>query len=240
MSDNKMLIRNLNERWSKLSAEEILQQASVEFGSNMVFASSMGAEDQVITHLIAKNGFPINIITLDTGRTFPENFDLIHRTNARYNNRVKIIFPDAEEVEEMVNSKGINLFYESVENRKTCCKVRKINPLNKILSTRDAWVTGLRKSQSITRDDIKTVEWDSSFNLVKINPLLSWSEAEIWDFINEHNVPFNVLHKQGYASIGCQPCTRPINPGEDIRAGRWWWENPETKECGLHYKQIKP
>lgn len=226
----------MNDSWSKLSAEEILQQASVEFGNKLVFASSMGAEDQVITHMIAKNSFPISIITLDTGRTFHENYDLIHRTNARFNNIVQIIFPDTKEVEEMVNSRGINLFYESVENRKMCCKVRKINPLNNILSGQDAWITGLRKAQSVTRDEMNIVEWDTSFNLIKINPLLNWSEKEIWDYINEHNVPFNVLHEQGYPSIGCQPCTRAINPGEDIRAGRWWWENPETKECGLHKK----
>lgn len=234
MSAINELITKLNDGWSNLSTEEILSSALSEFGHSLIFASSMGAEDQILTHIIGKNRLPINIITLDTGRIFPETYDLIHRTNARYGNIVKVVFPEKSEVEEMVNTKGIDLFYESVENRQLCCKIRKINPLKQVLTDKKAWITGLRRTQSQTRTEMKLVEWDSSFNLFKINPLIDWSEEKVWNTINEHNIPFNVLHNKGFPSIGCQPCTRAISPGEDLRSGRWWWENPETKECGLH------
>lgn len=234
MSANTELIKKLNDRWSIMSTEEILCSALSEFGDSLVFASSMGAEDQVITHIIGKNRLPINIITLDTGRIFPETYDLIHRTNARFGNIVKVVFPEKSEVEEMVNTKGIDLFYESIKNRQLCCKTRKVNPLKQVLSDKRAWITGLRRTQAQTRTEINLVEWDTAFNLIKINPLIEWSEEKVWNMINEHNIPFNVLHTKGFPSIGCQPCTRAINPGEDLRSGRWWWENPETKECGLH------
>jgi phosphoadenosine phosphosulfate reductase len=234
MSDNSFLIEKLNKDWSVLKPEEILIQASAEFGEELLFASSMGAEDQVMTQLIFNNNLPVQVITLDTGRIFPETYDLIHRTNSRYGNIVKVVFPEAKDVEEMVNSKGIDLFYESIENRKLCCGIRKINPLQRVLSGKRAWITGLRRAQSLTRGEMKLVEWDASFNLIKINPLINWSEEDIWKEVNEHNIPFSVLHKHGFPSIGCQPCTRAIEPGENIRSGRWWWENPDTKECGLH------
>lgn len=236
MSANAELTKKLNDGWSNMSTEDILSSALSEFGDSLVFASSMGAEDQVITHIIGKNRLPVEIITLDTGRIFPETYDLIHRTNSRYGNIIKVIFPERPEVEEMVNSKGIDLFYESIENRKLCCKIRKINPLTRILKGKQAWITGLRRSQSLTRSEMNLVEWDTAFDLVKINPLIEWSEEKVWNTINEHNIPFNVLHTQGYPSIGCQPCTRAISHGDDLRSGRWWWENPETKECGLHKK----
>ena len=147
---------------------------------------------------------------------------------------IKSYFPETDQVEDMVNSKGINLFYESIENRKLCCQVRKIAPLKRALQGMDAWITGLRREQSVTRTDLKIVEWDASNKLIKINPLLEWSEMQVWDFIKSNNIPYNKLHDQGFPSIGCQPCTRAIAVGEDLRAGRWWWEMPDSKECGLH------
>jgi phosphoadenosine phosphosulfate reductase len=155
----------------------------------------------------------------------------------RYGLQIKSFYPDTTQVEEMVNSKGIILFYESIENRKLCCHVRKIVPLRRALTGMDAWITGLRREQSVTRTDLKIVEWDAGNGLIKINPLLEWSEEQVWDFIKNNSIPYNKLHDQGFPSIGCQPCTRAIEKGEDLRAGRWWWELPESKECGLHGKK---
>ena len=230
-------IDHLNELWNGLTAEEILKEALELFGNKVSFATSMGAEDQVITHMLAKISKSANIFTLDTGRVFPETYDLLHRTVNRYGLQIKSFYPDTTQVEEMVNSKGINLFYESVENRKLCCHVRKIVPLRRALTGMDAWITGLRREQSVTRTDLKIVEWDAGNGLIKINPLLEWSEEQVWDFIKNNSIPYNKLHDQGFPSIGCQPCTRAIEKGEDLRAGRWWWELPESKECGLHGKK---
>jgi phosphoadenosine phosphosulfate reductase len=223
----------LNEQWAKLSAQEIIKKALELFGSKITFATSLGAEDQVITYMLSKIDKSANIITLDTGRVFPETYDLLHRTVNRYGIRIKSYFPDTSQVEEMVNTKGINLFYESIENRKLCCHVRKIVPLRRALQGKDAWITGLRREQSVTRTDLKIVEWDAANGLIKINPLLEWSEEQIWDFIKSNDIPYNKLHDQGFPSIGCQPCTRAVEKGEDLRAGRWW-EMPDSKECGLH------
>ena len=227
----------LNARLTGLTAEEILKQSIDIFGSKITFATSLGAEDQVITYLISKIDKTTKIITLDTGRVFPETYDLLHRTINRYGVNIKSYYPDTSQVEEMVNTKGINLFYESIENRKLCCHVRKIVPLRRALNGMDAWITGLRREQSVTRTDLKIVEWDTANGLIKINPLLEWSESQVWDFIWQHDIPYNKLHDQGFPSIGCQPCTRAIEKGEDLRAGRWWWEMPDSKECGLHGKK---
>lgn len=227
----------LNERIKNKSTLEILQFVSHEFGGKIKFASSMGLEDQVITHILAAHKIPVEIFTLDTGRMFYETYELIDKTQARYKMQIKIYFPDAGEVEEMVNSKGINLFYQSIENRKQCCGIRKIKPLKRALKGIDAWITGLRKEQSPTRKDMQIIEWDESNSLIKVNPLLYWTEKQTRDFITEHKIPYNTLHDKGFPSIGCQPCTRAVVQGEDIRSGRWWWENPETKECGLHTKE---
>jgi phosphoadenosine phosphosulfate reductase len=227
-------IELLNTQWTGLKAEEILAKAITLFGKNITFATSLGAEDQVITYMISKIDKSANIITLDTGRVFPETYDLLHRTVNRYGINIKSYYPDTTQVEEMVNTKGINLFYESIENRKLCCHVRKIVPLRRALKGMDAWITGLRRAQSVTRTELKIVEWDASNGLIKINPLLEWSEEQVWDFIKNNNIPYNKLHDQGFPSIGCQPCTRAIEKGEDLRAGRWWWEMPDSKECGLH------
>jgi len=224
----------LNEKWAKLNAQEILEAAIALFGTKITFATSLGAEDQVITFIISKIDKSTNIITLDTGRVFPETYDLLHRTENRYGIPIKSFYPDTMQVEEMVNTKGINLFYESIENRKLCCHVRKIIPLRRALRGMDAWVTGLRREQSVTRTELKIVEWDAANGLIKINPLLEWDEEQVWNYIKLHDIPYNKLHDQGFPSIGCQPCTRAISKGEELRAGRWWWEMPESKECGLH------
>ncbi|MFZ4547628.1 MAG: phosphoadenylyl-sulfate reductase [Bacteroidales bacterium] len=230
----QVVIEQLNKEWEGKPANEILEQAIHLFGDKVTFATSLGAEDQVITYYLSKINKTANIITLDTGRVFPETYDLLHRTVNRYDISIKSYFPETVQVEEMVNSKGINLFYESIENRKLCCHVRKIVPLQRALKGQEAWITGLRREQSITRTDLKIVEWDATNNLIKINPLLEWSETQVWDFINTNNIPYNKLHDEGFPSIGCQPCTRAIATGEDLRAGRWWWEMPDSKECGLH------
>jgi phosphoadenosine phosphosulfate reductase len=231
---NTQEINNLNDLFLKHDAKAVLMKCAEIFSGRIAFASSLGYEDQVITHIIAENKIPTRIFTLDTGRLFPESYELISKTNARYKNILQVYFPDHKQVEEMVNAKGINLFYESIENRKLCCGVRKTEPLKRALEGLDAWVTGLRKSQSVTRSDLKIVEWDGMHKLIKINPLLNWSEDEVRNYIRDHKIPYNVLHDKGFPSIGCQPCTRAIQEGEDIRAGRWWWELPEQKECGLH------
>ncbi len=227
----------LNAWLTGLTAEEILKQVIGIFGSKITFATSLGAEDQVITYMISRIDKTTHIITLDTGRVFPETYDLLHRTINRYGVNIKSYYPDTTQVEDMVNTKGINLFYESIENRKLCCHVRKIVPLRRALSGMDAWITGLRREQSVTRTDLKIVEWDAANGLIKINPLLEWSEEQVWDFIKQHDIPYNKLHDHGFPSIGCQPCTRAIEKGEDLRAGRWWWEMPDSKECGLHGKK---
>lgn len=227
-------IDTLNKAFARQDATGILKQSAEVFNAKIAFASSMGLEDQVITHLIATHHIPIPIFTLDTGRLFPETYELISKTNARYNMHIQVYFPDQKAVEKMVNEKGINLFYDSIENRKKCCGIRKTAPLQRALQGLDAWITGLRRAQSVTRTEMQIVEWDEKNQIIKINPLLNWSEDDVNQFISNHQVPYNLLHDKGFPSIGCQPCTRAVSPGEDIRAGRWWWENPEQKECGLH------
>jgi phosphoadenosine phosphosulfate reductase len=234
---DKKNVDQLNEKLKGKSSLEILKMVSGEFEQKIRFASSMGLEDQVITHMIADNHLPIEVFTLDTGRMFPETYEVIEKTQARYNIKISVYFPDAQDVENMVNEKGINLFYHSIENRKLCCGIRKIKPLKRALEGMDAWITGLRREQSPTRRDMKVAEWDETNKLIKVNPLLEWSEEQTWDFINQNKIPYNALHDKGFPSIGCQPCTRAIMPGEDVRSGRWWWENPETRECGLHAKK---
>ncbi len=233
------LVNELNEKYSKLNSFECLTHCLDLFNSKIVFASSLGVEDQVITYMISKIDASASIITLDTGRMFPETYDLLHRTKSRYSLDIKSYFPDNLEVENMVNNLGINLFYESIENRKLCCSVRKIQPLKRALQGAEAWITGLRRDQSVTRATMNMVEWDESNSILKINPLWNWTETEVWEFVKQHDIPYNILHDRGFPSIGCQPCTRAISAGEDLRAGRWWWELPENKECGLHKSKLK-
>ncbi len=228
-------IKQLNAKAKGLDAQGIIKLAYDEFPSRVSFATSLGEEDQVITDMIAKAAPGIGIFTLDTGRLFAETYDLMEKNQKKYNKlNFKIYYPDTKTVEEMVRTKGINLFYESVENRKFCCHVRKVEPLQRALANMDAWITGLRHSQSLGRLDAKIFEWDQANGKIKINPLIDWSLDQVHDYIKKHNVDVNSLHAKGFVSIGCAPCTRAIQPGEDIRAGRWWWEEPEQKECGLH------
>ncbi len=227
-------IRAWNKDFEKASASEVLDFFLAHFNEKIALSSSLGLEDQVLTQMVCEIDPETSIFTLDTGRLFPETYDLIDRSSKKYKTEIKIYFPEATEVEKLVSEGGINLFYDSIENRKQCCYIRKLKPLSKALSGLDAWITGLRREQSVTRTDMQVVEWDAVNQLIKINPLIDWTESDVLSYIDQHNVPVNPLHNKGFASIGCQPCTRAIEPGEDVRAGRWWWENPETKECGLH------
>jgi len=227
----------LNDRFKDKKATEILTYFLSNYKGKITFASSLGLEDQVLTHMITSIDPEVNIFTLDTGRLFPETYDLIDRTNSRFKMNMEVYFPAAKKVEKMVREKGINLFYESVENRKLCCHIRKIEPLHRALEGFEMWITGLRREQSVTRNDNMLIEIDdNNHGRVKINPLIEWTEKYIWEYIHAYNIPYNKLHDQGFPSIGCQPCTRTIQPGEDLRAGRWWWEMPEYKECGLHQR----
>lgn len=199
-------------------------------------ASSFGAEDSVIIDIMAKINPEARFFTLDTGRLNPETYEIIEELSKKYKINFEIMFPDAKEVEEMVNSKGINLFYESVENRRLCCGIRKVHPLNRMLSTIDGWITGIRQDQTDVRKDAAMIELDEQHGgILKINPLLEWSWDQVWNYIKDNNVPYHKLLDKGYASIGCAPCTRAIKAGENLRAGRWWWESNEHKECGLHF-----
>ncbi len=233
------LIKKLNEDLKGKPAQEILQYFIEVYDGKVAFATSLGAEDQVLTDMIVKIDKSTQIFSLDTGRLFPETYELLDETNKKYGITIDIFFPDYNQVEKMVNEKGINLFYDSIENRKLCCQIRKIVSLKRALKDVDIWVTGIRKDQSITRFYTPLVEWDSADQVIKVNPLLNWTEKDIWNYIKNNHVPYNLLHDKGFTSIGCKPCTRAINPGEDIRAGRWWWELPEHKECGLHVKDTK-
>ena len=184
-------------------------------------------------HRVRGNDF--RVFTLDTGRLNQETYDCMDAIRERYGVKIEVFFPEAGAVEKLVRENGMNLFYDSVELRKSCCGVRKVEPLTRALKGLDAWMTGLRREQAVTRADVRKVELDRDHgDIVKINPLVDWSHDEVWDYIRKHNVPYNRLHQHGYPSIGCAPCTRAVKPGEELRAGRWWWENPNTKECGLH------
>jgi phosphoadenosine phosphosulfate reductase len=225
----------LAEKTKAFSIEEILSFLANEYKEKVVFSTSFGQEDQVITALIAKNDLLINIFTLDTGRLFQETYDVFHKTLKKYKKHIEVYFPAAAAVQNLLNEKGPNSFYESVENRKDCCFIRKVAPLTKALKGNSIWITGLRAEQSENRNDLDLFEYDEKFEIIKFNPLLKWTLKEVEDYLEKNNVPQNALHKQGFVSIGCAPCTRAISEGEDIRAGRWWWESSH-KECGLHQK----
>jgi phosphoadenosine phosphosulfate reductase len=199
-----------------------------------VFASSLAAEDMVLTDMILKSGLPIGIFSLETGRLHAETLAVLDAVKATYGYEIALYRPQPEAVEAYVAQNGLNAFYDSVEMRKECCRVRKVEPLGRALAGKRAWITGQRRAQSTTRAELAVQEDDSAHGKAKFNPLADWSEADVWDYIRANKVPYNALHDRGYPSIGCEPCTRAIQPGEDVRAGRWWWENPESKECGLH------
>jgi phosphoadenosine phosphosulfate reductase len=232
---NTAIVTTLLEKTANFSIEETLAFLATEYKDKVVFSTSFGQEDQVITALIAKNDLPITIFTLDTGRLFQETYDVFHRTIKKYKIGIQTCFPEAKDIENLLNTKGPNSFYESVENRKECCFIRKVAPLTKALKGNEIWITGLRAEQSENRNDLALFEYDAHFNIIKFNPLLKWSLADVQKYIDDNNVPQNALHKKGFVSIGCAPCTRAIAEGEDIRAGRWSWESSH-KECGLHQK----
>ena len=219
--------------------KEVLATATRDFAP-ATFANSLGAEDMVLTDLIAKYYPEIEMFSLDTGRLPQETYDLMQAVRVRYNAPLKIYFPDSAAVEEYVAKKGVNGFYDSVENRKACCHIRKVEPLKRALAGKKAWITGMRRDQAVTRGSLEVSSFDADHGLQKFNPLLDWTNAEVWEYIKLYDVPYNKLHDKFYPSIGCAPCTRSVTPGEDIRSGRWWWENPENKECGLHVASITP
>lgn len=216
------------------STDEMLKYVSEKFKDEVTFSTSFSYEDQVITHKILRASLPVKIFTLDTGRLFPETYSVWSATNERYYTHVKPYYPDHSLIENFVSEKGPNSFYESVENRKGCCYIRKVEPLKRALKGNSIWITGLRAEHSSGRQDIAQVEWDETNNVIKYHPLLHWSFDEVKDYISRNKIPYNPLHDRGFVSIGCAPCTRAIKPGEDFRAGRWWWEESDKKECGLH------
>lgn len=232
-------IQTCREKLAGKTATEALQWAATSFKGKVVFASSLGAEDQVITDLIARNGFDIPIATLDTGRLFPETYDLIDETEKQYNIKIRLYAPPQDELEAFVNAHGVNAFRESLELRHECCRIRKLIALKRLLDGNILWICGLRKSQSVTRNDLSVLENDVGNGLLKLSPLIDWSEEKVWEFIKFWNVPYNKLHDQGFPSIGCACCTRAVKRTEDVRAGRWWWEAPEHRECGLHARREK-
>jgi phosphoadenosine phosphosulfate reductase len=223
-----------------MPAEEIVRWALGRYGRRLALASSFGAEDVVLIDMLMAVDRQARVITLDTGRLPQETYSVIDAVRERYGLHTEVFFPKAEAVQQMVSEKGLNLFYHSIENRKLCCAIRKLEPLSRALSGLDAWMTGLRRDQNVTRTVVNKLEWDDGHQMAKVNPLADWSWDDVWKYIKAHNVPYNALHDRGFPSIGCAPCTRAVRPGEDLRGGRWWWEHPETKECGLHVTDAKP
>lgn len=241
LKPTELQIKKIAEEMEDKSATEVLKWAINAYAPKIALASSFGAEDVILIDMMVKiNKEKAKIFTLDTGRLNQETYDVMDAIRKKYDIQIEVYFPEQRETEEMVKIKGMNLMYESVENRKLCCEIRKVHPLNRALSKLDGWITGLRREQAITRANIYKLEIDSSHgNIVKINPLADWTNEMIWDYIHKNNVPYNKLHDSGYPSIGCEPCTRAVHRGEDPRAGRWWWENATQKECGLHWDPTK-
>lgn len=219
---------------------EILRWALERFHPRVAFASSFGAEDVVVIDLLASIRPDARIFTLDTGRLHEETYEVAEALRRRYGIAFESYFPECQAVERLERAKGLYSFRESIDNRKECCGIRKVEPLRRALSGLDAWITGLRRGQSVTRADVPAIEWDAAFGLYKLNPIADWTEAQVWEHIRAREIPYNALHDRGFPSIGCSPCTRAISPGEDVRAGRWWWEQPEQKECGLHASVTPP
>ena len=217
-----------------------LQALAEQFAGEIVFSTSFGWEDQVITHMIFANNIPIKVFTLETGRLFPETYYVWNRTMEIYGQPIHAYYPVHHLLEEMVNTKGPNSFYESVENRKECCGIRKIEPLKRALAGNQCWITGIRAEQSANREDMNNVEWDEGNQLIKFHPIFSWTLDDVKAYIKHYNIPYNTLHDKGFPSIGCLPCTRAVQPGENFRAGRWWWEDQSKKECGLHAASPQP
>jgi phosphoadenosine phosphosulfate reductase len=231
-----MKIKELREQLIGNKIEDQLKILATLFPGKIIFTTSLGIEDQVIAHTIFTNNLSIKVATLDTGRLFPQTYDVLSNTNSRYRKNISVYFPDYLSVEKMVSEKGPFSFFESIENRKECCRLRKVVPLNRALAGMECWISGIRAGQSDDRKQMDWLEYDEDKKLFKFYPLFNWSFEEVKNFIKDNNVPYNSLHDKGYVSIGCEPCTRSVKPGEDFRAGRWWWENDGPKECGCHVK----
>lgn len=230
-------MNNLNAQFEALPPQALLKWAVEQFGDRMALACSFGAEDVALVDMLVKVTPQPRIFVLDTGRLHQETYDVMERCRQRYHIEFEVYFPQTALVEQLLRTKGANSFYLSVENRKECCHIRKVEPLGRALQGLQAWITGLRRQQAVTRAGIPKIEVDEAHGgILKLNPLADWSKEQVWEYIRAHNVPYNALHDKGFPSIGCAPCTCAIQPGEDIRAGRWWWETPEQKECGLHVK----
>lgn len=235
MKLSKGEVEKLAESFENKEPQEILKWAVDELHPRLALSSSFSVEDVTLIDMLSKIDPKFRVFTLDTGRLDQETYSLMERIRARYSLQMEVYYPNTASVEKMVRERGMNLFYGSVSNRRLCCKIRKVEPLMRALSGLDAWITGLRRGQSVTRTEVKKIEIDDAHGgIVKINPLADWSDDQVWEYVKKSNVPHNTLYDKGYTSIGCEPCTKPIKPGEAIRAGRWWWESPEKKECGLH------
>jgi phosphoadenosine phosphosulfate reductase len=228
-------LSEINGQLGGKSPEEIIRWAAETFGSEIKLASSFGAEDVVVIDMIAKVAPQIAVFTLDTGRLNDETYEVMEATRSRHGIEIVSMFPERGAVEQLEREKGFYSFRESVDARRECCAVRKVEPLRRALSGLKAWMTGLRRDQAASRGDTAAVEWDAGNSMVKVNPLIDWSNEQVWEYVKDKEVPYNGLHDRNFPSIGCAPCTRAVEPGEDIRAGRWWWELPDSKECGLHH-----
>src|SRR5450759_1321345 len=234
--ESNMKLKELSDQLSGKSIEERLEKLVSLFRGRIIFTTSFGIEDQVITHKIFSNNLAIKVVTLDTGRLFPETYEVFSQTIIKYKKKINVYFPDYLPVEKMVTEKGPFSFYESIENRKECCRLRKVVPLNSALAGMEGWISGIRASQSDNRSQMSDLEYDEEKKLFKYHPLFDWSLKDVENYIKEKNIPYNSLHDKGYVSIGCEPCTRAVIKGQDFRSGRWWWENDGPKECGCHVK----
>ena len=231
-----MKLKELNDQLAGKTIEDRLEILASEFKGKIIFTTSFGIEDQVITHKIFSNNLDIKVVTLDTGRLFPETYEVFSQTILKYKKKINVYFPDYLSVEELVTEKGPFSFYDSRENREECCRIRKVVPLSRALAGMECWISGIRASQSDNRGNMSDLEYDTDKKLFKFHPLFDWSFEDVENYIKEHNIPYNALHDRGYLSIGCEPCTRPVIKGQDFRSGRWWWENDGPKECGCHIK----
>ena len=227
-------VKEIEELVKGKNAEDVLKTIASLQNESVVFSTSLSYEDQVITHHIFSNDLTISVFTLDTGRLFPETYSVLSSTLNRYKKPIQVFSPATTKIEELVSKKGPFSFYDSIENRKECCYIRKVEPLKRALEGKTIWITGIRAEHSEGRNDMPMVEWDESNQIIKIHPLLNWSMEDVKNTIKQFNIPYNPLHDKGFISIGCQPCTRAIKEGENFRAGRWWWEDNSKKECGLH------
>ena len=230
----KEQLQRIAEQISQLSPVDALRFFVEQFPGKVIFSTSFGWEDQVITDMIFSNNLPVKVFTLETGRLFPETYYVWNRTLERYQQPIHAYYPQEESLQQMVTAKGPNSFYESVENRKECCYIRKIEPLKRALSGYQCWITGIRSEQSPNRHELSDLEWDEGNQILKFHPIFNWSLEDVKAYVKEHNIVYNPLHDKGFPSVGCAPCTRAVQPGEDFRAGRWWWEDQSKKECGLH------